>query len=119
MAVNVREADREQLFLMPPSVAEWLPEGHLAWFILDVVKELDLSGFYATYRADGKGGAVYDPEAMLAVLLYAYCSGERSSRRVEQRCVEDVAYRVLVANQHPDQRFMGRARRHSMPVVPM
>jgi len=117
MAVNVREADREQLFLMPPSVSEWLPEGHLAWFLLDVVKELDLSGFYASYRADGKGGAVYDPEAMLAVLLYAYCTGERSSRRVEQRCVEDVAYRVLVANQHPDHATLARFRRRHEEAI--
>ena len=56
---------------MPPSVADWLPEGHLAWFVLDVVAELDLSGFTGDYRADGRGGAVYDPSAMLAVLLYA------------------------------------------------
>lgn len=117
MPVNVREADRDQVFLMPPSVADWLPEGHLAWFILDVVKELDLSGFYASYRADGKGGAVYDPEAMLAVLLYAYCTGERSSRRVESRCVEDVAYRVLVANQHPDHATLARFRRRHEEAI--
>lgn len=118
MAVNVREADRDQLWLMPPSVADWLPEGHLAWFILDTVKELDLSGFFASYRADGRGGATYDPEAMLAVLLYAYCTGERSSRRVERRCVEDVAYRVLVANQQPDHATLARFRaRHQQAIA--
>ena len=111
MAVNVREADRDQLLLMPPSVADWLPEGHLAWFVLDTVKELDLSGFYASYRADGRGGATYEPEAMLAVLLYAYCTGERSSRRVEARLTEDVAYRALAANQHPDHATLARFRR--------
>ena len=111
MAINVREADRDQLWLMPPSVADWLPEGHLAWFVLDTVKELDLSGFYASYRADGRGGATYDPEAMLAVLLYAYCTGERSSRRVEARLAEDIAYRVLAANQHPDHATLARFRR--------
>ena len=111
MAVNVREADRDQLLLMPPSVADWLAEGHLAWFVLDTVKELDLSGFYASYRADGRGGAVYDPEAMLAVLLYAYCSGERSSRRIERRLTEDVSYRVLAANQQPDHATLARFRR--------
>jgi len=57
MPVNVREADRDQLYLLPPSVADWLPEGHLAWFVLDVVGELDLSAFYAAYRDDGRGGA--------------------------------------------------------------
>ncbi len=111
MAVNVREADRDQLLLMPPSVADWLPEGHLAWFVLDTVKELDLSGFYASYRADGRGGAIYDPEAMLAVLLCAYCTGERSSRRIERRLVQDVAYRVLAANQQPDHATLARFRR--------
>jgi transposase len=111
MAVNVREADRDQLWLMPPSVADWLPEGHLAWFVLDTVKELDLTEFYASYREDGRGGATYEPEAMLAVLLYAYCTGERSSRRVEARLTEDVAYRVLSANQHPDHATLARFRR--------
>ncbi len=82
---------------MPPSVKEWLPEDHLAFFVLDVVVELDLAAFYAAYRVDGRSGAVYDPAMMLAVLLYAYCTGERSSRRIERRLVEDVAYRVLAA----------------------
>ena len=61
MPVNVRPTDRDQLFLMPPSVADWLPEDHLAWFIIDVVAELDLAEFYAAYREDGRGGAAYDP----------------------------------------------------------
>ncbi|MGB9112216.1 MAG: transposase, partial [Acidimicrobiales bacterium] len=95
MPINMREADRDQLFLLPPSVKDWLPESHLAFFILDVVEELDLSAFYVAYREDGKGGATYDPKAMLAVLLYAYCTGERSSRRIECRLNEDVAFRVL------------------------
>ncbi len=95
---------------MPPSVADWLPEGHLAWFVLEVVKELDLSEFFATYRTDGRGGATYSPESMLAVLLYAYCTGERSSRHIERRCHEDVAYRVLAANQHPDHATLARFR---------
>jgi hypothetical protein len=69
--INVRPFDREQLFLMPPSVSEWLPDGHLAWFVLDVVSELDLAGFYAGHREDGRGGAVYDPGVMLAILIYS------------------------------------------------
>lgn len=60
MSINVREVERDQLWLMPPSVQDWLPEDHLAWFLLDVVAELDLGGFYAAYRPDGRGGAVYD-----------------------------------------------------------
>jgi transposase len=117
MPVNVREADRDQLWLMPPSVADWLPEGHLAWFVLDAVKELDVSGFYASYRADGRGGATYSPESMLAVLLYAYCSGERSSRRIERRLAEDIAYRVLSSNQQPDHATLARFRqRHEQAI---
>ena len=111
MAVNVREANRDQLWLMPPSVADWLPEDHLAWFVLDVVAELDLSAFYVDHRDDGRGGAIYDPATMLAILLYAYCIGERSSRRIERRCVDDVALRVLAANQRPDHATLARFRR--------
>jgi transposase len=110
MAYNFVAADREQLMLMPPSVADWLPEDHLAWFVLDVIAELDLSGFYAGYRADGRGGAAYDPAMMLAVLIYAYCTGERSSRRIERRLTEDVAFRVVGANQRPDHATIARFR---------
>lgn len=73
-------ADRDQAFLMPPSVADGLPEAHLAWLVLDVVAELELSGSTADHRAYGRGGAVYDPSAMVAVLLYACCTGERSGQ---------------------------------------
>ena len=73
-------------------MTDWLPDDHLAYFILDVVGELDLRAFYASYREDGRGGAVYDPAVTLAVLLYAYCVGERSSRRIERRLREDVAF---------------------------
>ena len=96
--------------LMPPSVADWLPEDHLAWFVLDVVAELDLTDFYSGYRADGRGGAAYDPAVMLAVLVYAYCIGERSSRRIERRLSEDVAFRVVAANQQPDHATIARFR---------
>lgn len=96
--------------LLPPSVADWLPDGHLAWFVLDVVAELDLSAFHRRYRADGRGGAAYDPQVMLAVLIYAYCVGERSSRKVERRLVEDVAFRVVAANHQPDHATIARFR---------
>lgn len=117
MAVNVRAGDLDQLLLMPPSVRDWLPEDHLAFFVLDVVAELDLSGFYRAYREDGRGGAVYDPAMMLSVLIYAYCTGERSSRRIERRLVEDVAYRVLSANQGPDHATLARFRRRHQDAV--
>lgn len=118
MAVNVRSGDLDQLFLMPPSVRDWLPEDHLAFFVLDTVAELDLTAFYASYRADGRGGAVYDPALMLGVLLYAYCTGERSSRRIERKLVEDVAYRVLAVNQTPDHATLARFRsRHQEAIA--
>lgn len=96
--------------LMPPSVAEWVPEDHLAWFVLDVVEELDLTAFLATYRLDGRGGSAYHPKLMLALLVYAYCVGERSSRKIERRLVEDVAFRVVAANQRPDHATIARFR---------
>lgn len=102
---------------MPPSVREWLPEQHLAFFVLDVVAELDLQEFYGAHRSDGRGGAVYDPAMMLAVLIYAYCIGERSSRRVERRLVEDVAFRVLAANQQPDHATLARFRRRHQDAI--
>jgi transposase len=117
MAVNVREVDRNQQFLMPPSVADWLPEGHLAWFVLDLVAELDLGAFYAGFRDDGRGGAAYDPAMLVAVLLYAYCVGERSSRKIEARLSEDVAFRVLSANQHPDHATLARFRRRHEEAI--
>lgn len=118
VALNVRSGDVDQLMLMPPAIRDWLPEDHLAFFVLDVVEELDLSEFFAAYRADGRGGSVYDPAMMLAVLLYAYCTGERSSRRVERRLVEDVAYRVLAANQQPDHATIARFRaRHQNAIA--
>ncbi len=83
MTYNFTPVDREQLLLMPPSVAEWLPEDHLAWFVIDVVAELDTSALLAAYRLGGRGGAAYDPQMMLALLVCAYCVGERSSRRIE------------------------------------
>src|SRR5678816_1884638 len=102
MGYNFVAGDRDQMLLMPPSLAEWLPADHLAWFVLDVVAELDLSVFVAAYRADGGGGAAYDPSLMVALLVYAYCVGERSSRVSGRRCSEDVAFRVVAANQVPD-----------------
>ena len=71
--------------LLPPDLREWLPEDHLAWFVLDAVAELDLDAFYASYRRDGWGAAAHDPQMMVALLVYAYAIGERSSRAIERR----------------------------------
>jgi transposase len=108
MPQNFIECAREQGFLMPPDVREWLPEGHLAWFMLDAVEAMDLGAFYASYRRDGHGRAAYEPSMMVAVLLYAYACGMRSSRAIERACEEDVAYRVLGANQRPDHATLAR-----------
>ena len=113
MAQNFVACDRQQQYLMPPSIAEWLPEGHLAWFVLDAVSEMDLSAFYARYRHDGWGRAAYDPAMMVGLTLYAYCLGERSSRRIERRLHEDVAFRVVAANQTPDHTTIARFRQHN------
>jgi integrase len=118
MAQNFIGCDREQELLLPPSLREWLPEGHLAWFVIDAVAELDLSAFYAVYRADGHGRAAHDPAMMVGLLLYSYAVGERSSRRIERRCVEDVATRVICANQTPDHTTIARFRqRHEAALA--
>ena len=110
MAQNFLACDRDQELLLPPSLREWLPGGHLAWFVIDAIAALDLSAFYAAYRADGHGRAAHDPAMMVALLLYGYAIGERSSRRIERRCVEDVATRVICANQAPDHTTIARFR---------
>jgi transposase len=117
MSYNLRMAERDQVYLMPPSITDWLPEDHLAFFVLDVVDELDLAAFYASYRADGRGGAVYDPALMLAVLFYAYAVGERSSRRIEARLREDVAFRVIAANEAPDHATIARFRSRHQDAI--
>ena len=103
---------------MPPSLREWLPEGHLAWFVLDAVEEMDLSGFYGAYRLDGHGRPAHEPAMMVALLLYAYAKGQRSSRVIERECVEDIAYRVIAANQRPDHTTIARFRqRHEAALA--
>jgi transposase len=100
--------DGEQSFLMPPDVREWLPENHVAWFVLAAVEEMDLSAFYAAYGVDGKSRPAYEPAMVVALLLYAYARGVRSSRVIERACVEDVAFRVVAAQQRPDHATIAR-----------
>jgi transposase len=118
VAQNFLPCDRDQELLLPPSLREWLPEDHLAWFVLDAVGELDLDGFYAAYRSDGWGAAAHDPQMMVALLLYAYSIGVRSARGIERRCSEDVAFRVITANQVPDHATIARFRaRHEKAIA--
>jgi transposase len=118
VAQNFLLCDRDQELLLPPSLREWLPEDHLAWFVLDAVDEIDLSAFYGAYREDGWGRAAFEPAMMVALLLYAYAVGERSSRGIERRCREDVAFRVIMANRIPDHATIARFRlRHEQALA--
>ena len=118
MAYNFRRGDRDQPFLLPPDLRDWLPQDHLAWFILDVVEQLDLGVFLRGSRADGHGHPAYDPKALLNVLLYGYATGVRSSRQIERRCHEDLAFRVLAGNQAPDHVTIARFRvRHQQALA--
>src|SRR4051794_31550686 len=100
--------DRDQVMLLPPDLRDWLPAGHLAHFVIDTVDEFDLADFYAAYRQDGGGRPPHDPAMMVALVLYGYAKGQRSSRVIEARCVEDIAYRVIAANQAPDHSTIAR-----------
>ena len=108
MAQNFIESHREQGFLLPPDVREWLPGDHLAWFVIDAVAEMDLAAFYAAYRADGHGRAAYEPSLMVALVLYAFATAVRSSRAIERHCRQDVAYRVITGNLIPDHATIAR-----------
>jgi len=118
MPQNFIECDREQAFLLPPSLRDWLAEDHLAWFVLETVARLDLEGLFAAYRADGHGRAAYDPSMMVSLVLYAYCTNVRSSRAIERHCREDVAYRVITANLVPDHATIARFQvRHQQALA--
>lgn len=97
--------------MLPPSPMDWLPEGHLARFILDLVKELDLDGIYARYERDLRGFPPYHPQMMVGLLLYAYCVGVPSSRKIERKTYEDVAFRVIAGEAHPDHSRINEFRR--------
>ena len=101
---------RDQPMLMPVDMREWLSEDDLVFVVLDAVATLELGGFRRSYRPDGHGRAAYDPEMMVALLLYGYCQGERSSRVIERRCARDVAYRVIAGGLRPDHAAVARFR---------
>ena len=110
MPQNFLYPQRDQPLLLPVDMREWLPEDDLVFVVLDAVATLDLGGFRRRYRADGHGRAAFDPEMMVALLLYGYCQGERSSRVIEKRCVRDVGYRVITGGLHPDHATIARFR---------
>ncbi len=113
MAYNFKECNRDQIFLLPPNVREWLPEGDLALFIIDAVAQMDLKAFYRKYRPDGRGQTAYEPSMMLTLLLYAYCVGIRSSRQIERLCERDIGFKVIAANQRPDHCTIARFRQEN------
>jgi len=117
MPQNFIAADREQVLLLPPSLRDWLPEDHLVWTILDAVAEMNLDAFYGAYRADGHGRPAYEPSMMVALFLYAYARGNRSSRGIERACVEDVGYRVIAANHKPDHSTIAEFRKRHEDAI--
>ena len=111
MAKTFQPYAPDQSLLFPPSPREWLPEGHLAYFVMDVVGELDLADIHAHYERELRGYPPYHPQMMTALLLYGYCSGVASSRKIERKTYEDVAFRVIAAGHHPDHTAISEFRR--------
>jgi transposase len=111
MAKTYRPYSPDQMFLLPPSLRDWLPEDHLVYFVSDVVDQLDLSKIEAVYEKDDRGQPPYHPRMMTKILVYAYCIGVFSSRKIQNRLVEDVAFRVLAAGNQPDFRTISDFRK--------
>jgi len=112
-----RPYEPDQISLMPPSMRDWLPSDHLAYFISDVVDNLDLSVIMERYAGEERGYPPYHPAMMVKVLLYAYCSGVASSRKIEKRLCEDIAFRVLAANNTPDFRTISDFRKDHLKAL--
>jgi transposase len=108
MAQNFLSCDRDQVWLLPPDLGEWLPSGHLARFVIETVDQLDLAAVYGYYRRDGHGRPAHDPAMMVGLVLYAYAVGVTSSRAIERCCEVDVAFRVIAANRQPDHATIAR-----------
>lgn len=116
-STTFRPYEPDQLLLLPPAMSEWLPEGHLVYFIRDVVASLDLSAIYDSYNGSRGGFPPYHPEMMTGLLLYAYCAGLPSSRRIEKATREQIPYRVIAADQHPDHDTICEFRRRHLSAL--
>lgn len=109
------EVDRETLFLLPPSLQDWLPEGHLARFVVEIVEQLDLSSLKESYA--GRGSRAYHPGMLLSLLFYGYATGVFSSRQLERSTYDSVAFRFIAANEHPDHDTIATFRRRFLPQL--
>jgi len=118
MGKTFRAYNLDQRLLLPPDMRQWLPEGHLALFLLDVVSQLELTEIMKVYEdGDGRGQPPYHPVMMVTLLLYAYCTGKPSSRRIERATFEEVAYRVVAGDQHPDHDSIADFRQRHLPAL--
>lgn len=117
MAYEFAGCDRDQLLLMPPALQEWLPEDHLVWTVLGAVDQMDLTRFERAYRLGAAGRPAFDPRVMVALLLYAYARGGRSSRRIERACLEDVAFKVITGMRCPDHSTIAEFRRRHQDQI--
>src|SRR5712692_5615977 len=117
MAKTYRSYLPDQDFLLPPSPRDWLPEDHLVYFVSDLIDQLDLSAITKEYEDEERGYPPYHPVMLTKVLVYAYCVGVFSSRRIQQRLAEDVAFRVLAAGNHPDFRTIADFRKTHLPAL--
>jgi len=115
--MRFRPYEPDQLFLLPPDLKQWLAEDDLVYFIIDVVNELNLDPIYALYDASKGGQPPYNPRMMVGLLLYAYCMGMPSSRKIEQASYHSIPFRVLTANQHPDHDTIAEFRRRHLKAL--
>jgi transposase len=117
MAKRFRDFVWEQEYLLPPSLEDWLPQGHLARFTAEVCGELDLSKIFTAYEGDGRGLSAYHPQMMVRLLMYGYAMGRRSSRQIERATYDDVAFRYLSVNQQPDHDTIAAFRKRHLPAL--
>ena len=117
MSKTYRPYDPEQMLLMPVALQDWLPVDHLAYFISDVVDHVDLSAIMRRYEREERGYPPYHPRMMVKVLVYAYCIGVPSSRKMDKHIHEDIAFRVLAANNTPDFRTISEFRKDHLEAL--
>lgn len=115
MSDKFRQVDRNTLFLLPPSMDDWLPEDHLARFVVEIVGQLDLTAIKSSYT--GRGSKAHHPEMLLALLFYGYATGVFSSRKLEQATLDSVAFRYIAANDHPDHDTIATFRKRFLPLL--